>query len=156
MKLINDYAKKVFDFCNSKYETVFTGSRAIGVNSESSDWDFAICVPKNKMDKLAYLICKEFDGEILNGGRYSLFESGERLVISIRPNKWFFGLFDGDTVIHIIIDCDDFTSINCWKNATEYCKLNPQKCQTKADRIEIFENYGVLQGYESLFYKSFY
>jgi hypothetical protein len=149
----NKHVQKVFDYCNNKSETVFTGSRAIGVGTKNSDWDFVMCVSEYDMYKFPYILANHFDGKILEGGEYSLFESNQRIVIEICPNKWFFGLFKGDTVIHVIIEREEegLPILTFWKVATNYCRENPDKCKNKLDRLNIFSYFGVKQGYENLF-----
>jgi hypothetical protein len=135
--------ENIFRFCQ-KYGGVFTGSRAMGLENKNSDWDFALVLEEEQFYRFPQKICNRFGGYLKKEDDYSPLV-GVRHVIEIWCERKWLGLFNAPPKVNVIIDNGDLTSIQCWIDATEYCKANPEKAKNKLDRIDIFESFGVIQ-----------
>ena len=137
--------EKIFKFCQ-KYDGIFTGSRAMKLENKNSDWDFVVVVDNHMFNKFPHKIINRFGGTIKPYDEYGDSLYGIRIIIEIWCERKWWGLFNAPPKVNVIIDNKKYTSIDCWIQATEFCKKNPDEAREKIDRIDIFEKIGVIQG----------
>lgn len=114
--------QKVYEqICEQFSDVVFTGSRAMGVASESSDWDFVVCDEVGSEERLGI-------------GNYG---ADERVSRSNEPE--FTSVRIGD--VNLIIDHRGSEMLVRWAAATDYCA--EREVADRDTRIAIFERFGV-------------
>lgn len=118
-KFPEDVQRTYDRICEVFSEVVFTGSRAMGVETESSDWDFVVSDVLGSETKIGI--------EDLRHGESVAAVPG---FTSIRIDS-----------VNLIIDHRDGEVLASWAAATDYCA--ERMVADKAERIKIFEQFGV-------------
>lgn len=139
---------KVFAYCLTLGNPLFTGSRAMGLERKKSDWDVVMVLPTT--GNVARLIINEFSGKFLLGGVYwqNMFIAlnEDRYIIEIQDKrKPWYNFWTFRSKVHVILESSDYGDITNWYSATEYCKNHKEEARNKKNRIKIFERFGAKQ-----------
>lgn len=110
--------EKTYQLIRSQFgDVVFTGSRAMGVETESSDWDFVVSAERGEEVKLGFV----------PQGDES--RSNQMYFTSVRIGE-----------VNLIIDHRGEGILANWAAATDYCA--ERAVADKLERIKIFESFG--------------
>ncbi len=165
--------EEIFNFVqfllNHYMYTYPTGSRAIGVAHEDSDWDYVINIPDDSNTTINSVakVTRERKAFIYLSGlihnyceqnkfKYKIFDNKTsystslRIIINvfIKKKKYnrklsnLFGLLNEYHKIQLICEGKDFDQ---WVKATEVCSSDPQAFSEKKYRVDMFRACGVSQ-----------
>lgn len=138
-----DHVKDVLSFLPDNY--LFTGSRALGVETKKSDWDFVVsseCTYSDRYDLWEQLYYRGYYAVEERSEQYSSNTSSVLSVyIPVGTRFLFFTRYDK---INVIFEETKF--FPAWVRATKHClSLDKELIKNKADRIFYFWNSGVPQ-----------
>ena len=121
---------------------VFTGSRAIGWDKETSDWDLVIFRPGEDYFERRLMILTRWPKESAYYFAVSDWGSFEK---DRQPYIQSLVCDLGDRAkqnVNLIVDYRGDDPAPRWEAATDYCLEHPDECELKSDRIAIFERFG--------------
>jgi hypothetical protein len=119
--------QRIYEMIRRKWsDVVFTGSQAMGVAKDNSDWDFVVC------DELGFDIGYELGCEQY----YS--NTGEELSMRQCSIKYFTSMRFG--MVNLIVDHRGSGVLANWAAATDYC--TERAISDKSERIRVFESFG--------------
>lgn len=126
----------------------FTGSRAIGVERPSSDWDFVLTTSDHR--ELINNLCENYKVKEPYNYYFGWGNDTANLYIYLQDDKaprtiWnLWGLLKRYHKVNlIIVEYED--ELDKWINATEFCKENKNACYNKNLRCHFFSCYGIAQ-----------